>query len=109
MKCPHCGNGRAPHGIRITNVREADDASTRRRRECNACGKRFTTVEVIVADGPGGQTVLDRLRLTPDSGVMVISGSASTFLGTVGAFTGRGTPAGCIRVRTFRPMLEERP
>jgi len=44
MKCPYCGN----EDIRVTDSRPVDDAnSIRRRRQCSACGKRFTTYERI--------------------------------------------------------------
>ncbi|WP_062301372.1 transcriptional regulator NrdR [Demequina subtropica] len=42
MHCPFCRNGDS----RVIDSRTADDGSSiRRRRECPACGKRFTTVE----------------------------------------------------------------
>ena len=44
MKCPACGAADS----RVLDSRPVDDgASIRRRRECPACGKRFTTYEVI--------------------------------------------------------------
>ena len=49
MKCPNCGdmlrviNSRSPH---------ADVQITRRRRECDGCGKRYTTQEAIVNSEP---------------------------------------------------------
>ncbi|MDN4476168.1 transcriptional regulator NrdR [Demequina sp. SYSU T00192] len=42
MHCPFCRNPDS----RVVDSRTADDGSSiRRRRECPACGKRFTTVE----------------------------------------------------------------
>lgn len=42
MKCPSCDC----HDTRVIDSREtADDAAVRRRRQCVACGKRFTTYE----------------------------------------------------------------
>jgi transcriptional repressor NrdR len=42
MHCPHCRHT----DTRVLDSRVADDgASIRRRRTCNACSKRFTTVE----------------------------------------------------------------
>jgi len=42
MYCPFCRNGDS----RVIDSRTADDgASIRRRRECPACGRRFSTVE----------------------------------------------------------------
>ena len=44
MKCPACGAADS----RVLDSRPVDEgASIRRRRECPACGKRFTTYEVI--------------------------------------------------------------
>jgi len=40
MKCPYCGSGQH----RVVDSRDASDA-IRRRRECEACGERFTTYE----------------------------------------------------------------
>lgn len=44
MRCPGCGALRD----RVVDSRQADDgASIRRRRECEACGGRFTTFERV--------------------------------------------------------------
>lgn len=44
MKCPFCGED----NTRVIDSRPADDnASIRRRRECDACGRRFTTYEKV--------------------------------------------------------------
>lgn len=44
MKCPFCKTADS----RVIDSRGADDGTTiRRRRECNGCGRRFTTYEVI--------------------------------------------------------------
>lgn len=43
MHCPYCGN----EETRVVDKREADDEATRRRRECTACEKRFTTYERV--------------------------------------------------------------
>lgn len=44
MKCPFCGRD----NTRVIDSRPADDsASIRRRRECDSCGKRFTTYEKV--------------------------------------------------------------
>lgn len=44
MKCPFCRNPET----KVTDSRDTDDgASIRRRRECLACGKRFTTYETV--------------------------------------------------------------
>ncbi len=48
MRCPWC----AADDDRVVDSRPADGgAATRRRRECNACGRRYTTFERI--DGVG--------------------------------------------------------
>lgn len=44
MKCPFCSKG----DTRVIDSRPADDnSSIRRRRLCDACGKRFTTYEKV--------------------------------------------------------------
>lgn len=44
MKCPFCGN----EETQVKDSRSAQDGmATRRRRECSACGERFTTFERI--------------------------------------------------------------
>jgi transcriptional repressor NrdR len=44
MRCPFCGE----QETKVTDSRAADDGcSVRRRRECTACGRRFTTYEVV--------------------------------------------------------------
>jgi transcriptional repressor NrdR len=45
MRCPYCRDADS----RVVDSREADDgALIRRRRQCQECGKRFTTVEEAV-------------------------------------------------------------
>jgi transcriptional repressor NrdR len=45
MRCPFCHNADS----RVIDSREADEgATTRRRRSCPQCGRRFTTVEEAV-------------------------------------------------------------
>ena len=44
MKCPYCGS----ENTRVTDSRPVDESnSIRRRRQCDSCGKRFTTYEKI--------------------------------------------------------------
>ena len=44
MKCPYCGGDNS----RVIDSRPADDNnSIRRRRQCDECGKRFTTYEKV--------------------------------------------------------------
>lgn len=44
MKCPFCNQ----ENTRVIDSRPADDNSAiRRRRQCDACGKRFTTYEKV--------------------------------------------------------------
>ena len=44
MKCPYCGHPES----KVIDSRPADEgASIRRRRECESCGKRFTTYEKV--------------------------------------------------------------
>ncbi len=43
MKCPYCGKD----NTKVIDSRPTDDSSIRRRRQCDECGKRFTTYEKI--------------------------------------------------------------
>ena len=43
MKCPFCGS----KDLKVVDKRESDEDTERRRRECNSCGKRFTTYERV--------------------------------------------------------------
>ncbi|HYD03754.1 MAG TPA: transcriptional regulator NrdR [Alphaproteobacteria bacterium] len=43
MKCPFCGS----KDLKVVDKRESDSDTYRRRRECNSCGKRFTTYERV--------------------------------------------------------------
>ena len=42
MKCPYCGN----EDSRVIDSRPSEDRK-RRRRRCAACGRRFTTYEIV--------------------------------------------------------------
>ena len=66
MKGPACGN----RDSRVLDSRPVeDDASIKRRRECTACGKRFTTYEMIetvpifVIKKDGSREPFDRHKL----------------------------------------------
>jgi transcriptional repressor NrdR len=66
MKCPYCGATKD----RVVDSREAKDGAViRRRRECEACGKRFTSYERIeqipymVIKKDGRREVYDRQKL----------------------------------------------
>lgn len=43
MKCPYCGK----EDSKVTDSRPTEDGSIRRRRQCDFCGKRFTTYERV--------------------------------------------------------------
>ena len=43
MKCPFCN----AENTRVIDSRPTDDSSIRRRRQCDECGKRFTTYEKV--------------------------------------------------------------
>lgn len=43
MNCPYCGK----ENTRVIDSRPTDDSSIRRRRQCDECGKRFTTYEKV--------------------------------------------------------------
>src|SRR5579871_4681452 len=45
MKCPFCGGQNRDHVLETRTLN--DGASIKRRRECEACGRRFTTLEEI--------------------------------------------------------------
>jgi len=46
MRCPYCGH----HDLKVVDSRDSEiGEAIRRRRECLACGKRFTTYERIEA------------------------------------------------------------
>jgi len=45
MKCPFCGSQNRDHVLETRTLNEG--ASIKRRRECEACGRRFTTLEEI--------------------------------------------------------------
>lgn len=45
MKCPFCGGQNKDHVLETRTLN--DGASIKRRRECDACGRRFTTIEEI--------------------------------------------------------------
>ena len=66
MKCPHCGFNES----RVVESRPADGGATiRRRRECLACNKRFTTYEIVerlplvVIKRDGSRQSFDKLKL----------------------------------------------
>ena len=65
MKCPFCNQD----DTRVVDSRPVDDnSSIRRRRMCDACGKRFTTYEkvetipLIVIKKDQSSTIAERLR-----------------------------------------------
>jgi transcriptional repressor NrdR len=67
MRCPWC----AADDDRVVDSRPADGgAATRRRRECNACGRRFTTFErvervgLLVIKRDGEMQPFDRRKVT---------------------------------------------
>ncbi len=66
MKCPFCGYTES----KVIDSRPAEEGSTiRRRRECLACGKRFTTYEIIerlplvVVKRDGSRQSFDRVKV----------------------------------------------
>ena len=71
MKCPFCGH---PDSKVIDSRPTADGNSIRRRRECEACQKRFTTfetietVQIIVVKKSGVKELFDKQKLL--SGVL---------------------------------------
>jgi len=66
MKCPFCAYAES----KVIDSRPAEEGSTiRRRRECLACGKRFTTYEIIerlplvVVKRDGSRQSFDRVKV----------------------------------------------
>ncbi|MDR1299596.1 MAG: transcriptional regulator NrdR [Oscillospiraceae bacterium] len=66
MKCPYCGVSDS----RVIDSRPAEEGSTiRRRRECSACQRRFTTFEtveqvpLVVIKKDGSRQTFDRMKL----------------------------------------------
>ena len=66
MKCPYCGYQES----KVVDSRHSDDStSIRRRRECLACGKRFTTYEtveslpIVVVKKDGSRQSFDRNKV----------------------------------------------
>lgn len=66
MKCPYCGCIES----RVMDSRSTDEgAAIRRRRECTACEKRFTTYEkleespIIVVKRDGSRQIFDRMKI----------------------------------------------
>lgn len=66
MRCPFCGH----HETQVVETRDSDEGdSTRRRRRCHACDKRFTTYERAEIELPaivkrdGRRTDYDRAKL----------------------------------------------
>ena len=68
MKCPFCGDD----NTRVIDSRPADDnEAIRRRRQCDECGKRFTTYEkipLIVIKKDKNRETYDRSKI--ESGVV---------------------------------------
>ncbi len=66
MKCPGCG---FPESKVIDSRPVSDGFSIRRRRECLACQKRFTTfetietVQIVVVKKSGGKELFDKQKL----------------------------------------------
>ncbi|MDE7319453.1 MAG: transcriptional regulator NrdR [Lachnospiraceae bacterium] len=85
MKCPYCGN----YNTRVIDSRPADDGSSiRRRRECDVCGRRFTTYEkvetlpVIVIKKDENRETYDRSKI--EGGVLRACHKRPISVGQVG-------------------------
>lgn len=65
MKCPYCFN----ENTKVLESRDTEEDATRRRRECERCGKRFTTYEraeivhLIVLKKDGGEEPFEKSKL----------------------------------------------
>ena len=69
MRCPYCGYLES----KVIDSRPAEEGATiRRRRECLACGKRFTTYEImerlplIVVKRDGSRQTFDKIKIMND-------------------------------------------
>jgi len=66
LKCPHCGS---PDSRVLDSRPTLEGTAIRRRRECPACGARFTTYEryeflpVVVVKKDGRREMFDRVKL----------------------------------------------
>ncbi|MDY6777466.1 MAG: transcriptional regulator NrdR [Candidatus Nanohaloarchaea archaeon] len=66
MNCPYCSEG----STKVVDTRDTGENEVRRRRECRACGERFTTYErvespslrVVKQDGSEEQFRRDKIR-----------------------------------------------
>ena len=86
MRCPYCGNG----NTRVIDSRPAEDGDAiRRRRECETCGKRFTTYEkvetipVIVIKKDDNRETYDRTKI--EKGVIRACHKRPISAGQIGA------------------------
>ena len=68
MRCPFCGN----EDTRVTDSRPVEESnSIRRRRQCDQCGKRFTTYEkietipLVVVKKDDTRQQYDRTKIVP--------------------------------------------
>ncbi len=57
MNCPECGT---PLGV--IDSRTQKDNSIRRRRICNSCGKRYSTIEMLTEDYNHKKEVFARMK-----------------------------------------------
>ena len=66
MRCPHCQNEKS---IKVIDTTHDSRGGVRRRRECNQCGKRFSTYERAIMATPlvikqdGSREEFDREKL----------------------------------------------
>jgi transcriptional repressor NrdR len=88
MKCPHCSDANS----RVIDTRATGDG-IRRRRECEKCGKRFTTYEHIAASlliikSDGRREPFDRQKLMHGIGIAcakrpISQGAIETMVDTI--------------------------
>ena len=98
MKCPYCGY----EDLKVIDSRPADD-KTRRRRECNRCGERFTTYEAVEAP---------LLMVEKRDGSVQLFDKAKLINGIVSAIKKRPVSAGrkllCKRTENYRKVYRDR-
>jgi len=68
MKCPVCQRYVETKTKSVRRLR--DDTIVRRRRECKECGSRWTTYEVMIANGVGATSRADAISEAVQAAVL---------------------------------------
>ena len=71
IPCPHCGSDK---GSAVRDSRRAEEKDAiRRRRVCDSCDGRFTTLEVLETDVIVGPTLAARLQEAKSAALVMAS------------------------------------